>query len=249
MPVHKSPVIVLQCIDWSESSQVVHILSREAGLIRALAKGSRRGLNPFSGPLDRWVLGDAVFSLTDPNRLSTLMELAETRRFEGLRRHLPAFYAASMVTELVLAMVPEADRQPDVFDLVSETLSLLSEADPDACRALAFAFALRLLAILGYGADMTVCVGCGEAMDAQRPMDYSAGMGGPVCPQCRPQGAGRIHHLTGKAAQAMSFLVAATWPEVCRVRLSDATADQVRAVLGARVAELAGKQPAALRYV
>jgi len=247
MAVYKSQVLILRCQDWSETSQVVHLLAREVGRLRCLAKGSRRGLNPFSGPLDRWILGEAVFSVADPNRLATLMELYETGRFEGLRRGLPAFYGASYVTELVMTLVPDLEPQPPVFDLAVQTFRLLAEAEPEACRAITFACAWRLLALLGYMAESGRCVECRQPMAAGESVHYSAGLGGCLCPHCRPEG--RTHHLTAKTAQAMAFLASADWDEIRRVRLSQATANQMRAILAARVAELAGKELSASRYV
>ena len=249
MPVHKSTVLLLRCRDWSETSQIVEVLAREVGRLRCLAKGSKRGQNPFSGPLDRWTLGEAVFSVSDPNRLATLMELYETDRFDGLRQKLPAFYGAALATELVMALVPDLDPQPAVFDLVVRTFSLLAEAEADACRAVTFAFAWRLLALLGYGPHMRRCVECDRPLDEAGPVEFSAGLGGPVCGQCRPEGKGKTHRLTAKTAQAMAFLTGADWAEVCRVRLSQATARQMRDVLMASVAELAGKELSAARYV
>jgi DNA repair protein RecO (recombination protein O) len=246
MTVHKSSVLILKCQDWSETSQVVHLLAREVGRVRCLAKGSRRGLNPFSGPLDRWTLGDAVFSMTDPNRLATLMELYETARFEGLRRKLPAFYGASCVTELVLAIVPDAERQPEVYDLLVEALRLLAASAPRECQAVTLAVLWRMLAILGYVPALDRCIECGEAL-AAAPLDFSPGHGGPLCAKCRPP-AGTLH-LAAKAAQAIGFLLAAAWDEVRRVRLTPATATQIRSVLAARFEELAGKKLASLRYV
>jgi DNA repair protein RecO (recombination protein O) len=247
VPVHKSTVLILRCQDWSESSQVVQVLAREVGRLRCLAKGSRRGLNPFSGPLDRWTVGEAVFSLADSNRLATLMELFETERFPGFRDRLPAFYGASCVTETVMALVPDLEPQPDLFDLLIETLRLLNEAEPEACQAVTLAAVWRLLAILGYVAPMNRCVQCEQAVDVSAPMAFSAGLGGPVCPSCRPPKG--THDLTGKTAQAIAFLQEAPWDEVRRVRLSPATATQMRSVLGARVEELAGRKLSALRYV
>ncbi|KPJ75326.1 MAG: hypothetical protein AMK72_05215 [Planctomycetes bacterium SM23_25] len=249
MPVYKSMVLLLRCRDWSETSQVVELLAREVGRLRCLAKGSKRGQNPFSGPLDRWTLGEAVFSLGHPDRLATLMELYETDRFDGLRRKLPAFYGASLATELVMALVPDLDPQPAVFDLVVRTFDLLAEAEAEASRALTFAFAWRLLALLGYGHRLDRCVECDRPLDTDKPREYSAGLGGPVCLQCRPEGKGKIHHLTAKTAQAMAFLADADWREVRRVRLSRGTAGQMRDVLAASAAELAGKELAAARYV
>ena len=232
MPVQKSTLLILRCQDWSETSQVVHVLAREVGRLRCLAKGSRRGLNPFSGPLDRWTVGEAVFSLSDPNRLATLMELFETERFQGLRDKLPAFYGASCITELVLALVPDLEPQPDLFDLVLEGLRLLDSSEPGACQAVTLATLWRLLALLGYVPPMNRCVQCQAAVEASGPVDFSAGLGGVVCPQCRPPAG--THHLTGKAVQAIAFLLEAPWDEVRRVRLTSATAAQMRAVLGAR---------------
>jgi|WetSurMetagenome_2_1015567.scaffolds.fasta_scaffold64198_1 DNA repair protein RecO (recombination protein O) len=247
MPIHKSLILILRCQDWSETSQVVHILSREAGRLRCLAKGSRRGLNPFSGPLDRWTVGEAVFSMVDPNRLATLTELFETERFPGFRDRLPAFYGASSVTELVLALVPDLEPQPDLFDLVLEGLRLLDKAEPAACQAVTLAIMWRLLAILGYVPPMDRCVQCQTPVDASGPVDYSAGVGGVVCPACRPpQGS---HRLTGKAVEAIAFLLAAPWDEVQRVRLTAATASHLKTVLGARVQELTDRKLSALRYV
>jgi DNA repair protein RecO len=245
--VHKSTVLLLRCQDWSESSQVVHLLAREVGRLRCLAKGSRRGQNPFSGPLDRWTLGEAVFSLTDPNRLTTLMELFETERFDGVRRRLPAFYGASLVTEIVLTLVPDAESQPATFDLVVHALRLLADVEPEACRAVALAAAWRLLALLGYVPAMNRCVECERPLEAGKPVDWNAASGGPVCPEHRPPAGS--HRLTAKAAEAIAFLLAAEWDEVRRVRLTEATAGQIRTVLAARVEELAGKRLSALRYV
>jgi DNA repair protein RecO (recombination protein O) len=247
LAVHKSSVLILKCQDWSETSQVVHLLAREAGRVRCLAKGSRRGLNPFSGPLDRWTAGDAVFSVTDPNRLATLMELYETERFDGLRRKLPAFYGASCITELVLAIVPDAERQPEVYDLVIEALRLLAAGDPRQSQALTLAVLWRMLALLGYVPALDRCVECGEPVAQATPLNFSRDQGGPLCAKCRPP-AGTLH-LSAKAAQAIVFLLAAAWDEVRRVRLTPATATQIRGVLAARVEELAGRKLASLRYV
>jgi DNA repair protein RecO (recombination protein O) len=243
----KSRVLTLKCQDWSETSQVVHLLARDAGRFRSLAKGSKRGLNAFGGPLDRWVLGEAVFSLRDANRLAVLTELYETERFPGLRRGLPAFFGASLVTELVTALVPEVDPQPPVFDLAVGALRLLERADGPACRAVAFAFAYRLLGLLGYGPEMGRCVECGRALADGEGRAFSPGQGGAVCPNCRPKG--RTLPLNARSAEAIAFLTGAEWEEVLRVRLSDPTTGQIRRALAEHVLELSGKQLLALSHV
>jgi len=246
--VCKSPVFVLRCQDWSESSQVVHLLAREAGRLRCLAKGSARGKNPFGGPLDRWTLGEAVFSLRDPTHLATLMEVYETERFEGLRERLPAYFGACYITELVTALVPDADPQPGLFDLVVEAMRVLAAAEAEACQAVTLAAAWRILGVLGYGPDMGRCTECGGALEVGAEAAFDVGLGGPVCAVCRPKATG-VLPLGAKAAKAVTFLAQAAWDDVERVRLSKPTAAQMRAVLAARIAELAGRPLSAARYV
>jgi DNA repair protein RecO (recombination protein O) len=245
--VHKSICLVLRCQDWSETSQVVHLLARDVGRVRCLAKGSRRPKNPFGGPLDRWILGEAVFSLRDPNQLAVLIELFETERFEGVRRRLEAFYGASLATELVIALVPEADAQPAVFDLAVRALSVLADAEPEASRAIAYAFAWRLLALLGYSPEMARCVECGTLLKAAAPADFSPASGGLVCSRCRKPG--DACRWSARAVEAVRFLAGADWNEIPRVRLSEATGHQIRSALERRVEELAGKQLSATAYV
>jgi recombinational DNA repair protein (RecF pathway) len=127
-----------------------------------------------------------------------------------------------------------------------ETLRLLAAGDPRQCQALTLAALWRMLAVLGYVPALDHCIECSEALTAA-PLDFSPGHGGPLCAKCRPP-AGTLH-LSAKAAQAIGFLLAATWDEVRRVRLTPATAAQIRAVLAARVEELAGRKLASLRHV
>jgi len=246
--VCKSPVFILKCQDWSESSQIVHLLAREAGRVRCLAKGSLRGMNPFGGPMDRWTAGEAVFSLRDPTHLATLMEVYETERFEGLRARLPAYFGACYLTEMVLALVPEVDPQPGLFDLVVETMRALAAAEAEGGQAVTLAGAWRLLAALGYGPDMGQCTDCGRALAEGEAAAFDVALGGPVCEACRPRAKGPLP-LTAQAAKAVTFLAKAPWPQVERVRLSRPTAAQMRAILAGRIAELAGKPLSAARYV
>jgi DNA repair protein RecO len=225
----------------------VALLGRETGRFRSLAKGSKRGRNPFDGPLDRWTLGEAVFSLRDPNRLATLMELYAVERFDGLRVKLPAFFGAALVTELLLALVPEADPSPRVFDLSVGTLRRLAAGEPEAAPAVAFAFAWRLLDELGYGVDLGRCVQCDAPIGEDAGVAFSGALGGAVCPRCTAPD--RTVKLSARAARAMMFLAGAAWDEVERVRLTKPTADALRRAFAVRAEELAGRQLSALRYV
>ena len=52
MAILHDTAICLRCWDFSETSQTVSLLTREPGIIRGLAKGSRRDKGCFSGGFD-----------------------------------------------------------------------------------------------------------------------------------------------------------------------------------------------------
>ena len=49
---HRQPAIALRTTDYSETSQVVHFLTREMGGVRLLAKGTKRPKSKSGGAID-----------------------------------------------------------------------------------------------------------------------------------------------------------------------------------------------------
>ena len=58
---HREPAICIRATDYSETSQVVCFLTRGAGLVRLLAKGSKRAKSATGGAIDLLSEGDLVF--------------------------------------------------------------------------------------------------------------------------------------------------------------------------------------------
>ena len=85
--------IVIRSVDFSETSKVVTLFTREFGKLGALAKGGRRAKGSFEGSLD--VL--SVFRIgviRKPSAdLDLLTEARLEERFAGLGRDLQALYA------------------------------------------------------------------------------------------------------------------------------------------------------------
>ena len=52
MSSEKSTAIILRLVEFSETSLVVTLLTRDFGKLTAMAKGARRKKSPFEGALD-----------------------------------------------------------------------------------------------------------------------------------------------------------------------------------------------------
>ena len=104
MSTEKALALVVRTTDWSETSRIATLWTRELGKVRALAKGGRRLKSNFETALDLLTVCRIVFLRKSSGSLDLLTEAQVVRRFPRLRQDLPALYAAgrSAVAPLVV---------------------------------------------------------------------------------------------------------------------------------------------------
>jgi DNA repair protein RecO (recombination protein O) len=182
--------IVLRLAEYSETSQIVWLLTARSGLVRLIAKGVRRATakRPAVG-LDLLEYGEAAFI---PPRgeagLGTLTEWLQRDAFTGLRSNLPALYAGLYAAEATGALIEEFDPHPDVFAALHGLLGGLAAApagDPLAAGRRLAEFQQALLAALGYAPNLVACVACGKQRGPGRGAYFSAAAGGLLCRACQ----------------------------------------------------------------
>src|SRR5947208_11364723 len=101
MPTEKAQALVLRTTDWSETSRIATLWTREFGKVRVLAKGGRRLKSAFENALDLLTLCSIVLLRKSSGGLDLLTEAQVVQRFPRLGQHLPALYAAYYVAELL----------------------------------------------------------------------------------------------------------------------------------------------------
>ena len=129
MSSEKASAIVLRVVEFSETSSVVTLFTREFGKVRGLAKGARRPKGPFESALDLLALCRIVFLRKSSDALDLLTEAKLERRFRPLPGKLAALYAGYYVAELLNELTDDYDPHPDLFDAADCTLAALG-SDP-----------------------------------------------------------------------------------------------------------------------
>lgn len=186
----RQPAICLRTTDYSETSQVAHFLTRGAGVVHVLAKGSKRPKSKTGGTLDVLAEGELVYSTGRSASLATLIEFTETTSHLALRRDVARLYASLYMLELAGELIAEDDPHPEVFDLLHNSLARLGEPDAPVEAVLAY-YQWRLLGHVGLRGEMTTCVACGRPLDPaearrRRTLHFSSEVGGLVCADCEP---------------------------------------------------------------
>src|SRR5437763_12332122 len=132
MATEKATALVLRTTDWSETSRIATLWTREFGKVRALAKGGRRLRSNFESALDLLTLCSIVLIRKSSGSLDLLTEAQVVQRFPRLRDDLTALYAAYYVAELLADWTEENDPHTALFDEAVAVLRDLGGAPGEA---------------------------------------------------------------------------------------------------------------------
>src|SRR5438105_694045 len=182
MAAEKALALVVRGTDWSETSRIATLFTREFGKVRALAKGGRRLKSSFDVAFDLLSVCHVVYLRKAHGGLDLLTEAQLAERFPVLRQDLGALYAGYYIAELLADGTPDYDPHPHLFDTAVETLrSLGTRPAADAVAG----FELAWLRELGYSPRLDACTGCGVAVvPSEGRVLFRPSAGGVLCPAC-----------------------------------------------------------------
>jgi DNA repair protein RecO (recombination protein O) len=246
MSTEKATAIVLKAVEWSETSLVVTLFTREFGKISGLAKGGRRLKGPFESALDLLAVCRIVFLRKSSEALDILTEAKLTRRFRPAGRDLSSLYAAYYVAELLDELTDQYDPHPELFDLSEETLAALSAGEPVWLRVARFE--LGALRVLGHLPSLEVCVGCGTPVAQSGRVAFGQLEGGVLCDRCR-EGKKQVAAVSAAALRIMSQLAAPEGRSWRRLEIDPARRGELRGVLNRYLYQLLGRKPRMHRYL
>src|SRR5690349_13920318 len=93
--------LILRTRPLTETSLIVHWLTKECGRISTVAKGARRPKSPFRGKLDLFYLADFSFSRSRRSDLHTLREVGLLETHNHIRQQLTALRQACYGVALI----------------------------------------------------------------------------------------------------------------------------------------------------
>ena len=177
--------LVLRTVDFSESSLVVTLYTRQFGKIEALAKGGRRLKGPFESSLDILAQNSVAFIQKRSDVLDLLTESKLIRRFRVRSSNLSGTLGSCYVAELVNSFTEPGEPMPALYDLTVKVLHQL-EGGALVMRTLT-RYEGRLLHLLGHFPSLNACTECGVIIPRkpEKHILFSTLDGGVICSACR----------------------------------------------------------------
>lgn len=246
MSTEKSLALVLRVVDFSETSVIATLFTRDFGKIHGLAKGARRLKGPFESALDLLCLSRLVFLRKSSDALDLLTEAKLERRFRAAARDLSRLYAGYYVAELLDELTDDGDPHPELFDFACETLAAL-DSGPEPVSGVLMSFELSALRVLGHLPLLDQCVECGTEMNGSGRVAFGMLAGGVLCARCRP-GKPKVVSLSGAAWQMLRDYARCDEPRPSGEPDRRAYGE-VRGVLNQYLSHLLGRRPRMHEYL
>ncbi len=246
MAAEKATAYVLRLVEFSETSCIATLFTREFGKIGVLAKGARRLKGPFDSAIDVLACSRIVFLRKSSGNLDLLTEAKLQWRFRPPGRDLAALNAGYYLAELLLALTDEYDPHPKLFDLTDESLQALAAGD--AAARVVLRFELVALRLLGHLPNLDNCVECGEPVPRQTRMAFGLLAGGVLCARCRP-GKKHVASVTPATLEVMRTFADNGKDAWRNLKIDRANGGELRGVLNQYISHLIGHKPKMHRYL
>ncbi len=222
-------VVVSGVASYGESDAIVRFFGRASGRLGGFARGARASRKRFPG-LQAPALAKARFKVRraggqDGVGLVDLVELDIDTRLMDLGSDLRTFGFCGYVAELIERFIPEGAPQPELYDVVEQTLACL--AKHGASAAVLRAFELQLLSCLGVLPDLSAVVDDAGRGDGLPCVAYD-----PVRGHLLSHGDAQSLPFSDNARQAALFLLQGSAHDALTLSIDDDVLRQVSRLFG-----------------
>lgn len=199
MPIHKTEAVVLNRRDFRETSLIVHFYSREFGKLSGLLKGIRTEPAKFASTLEPFSFNDIIFYKKRNSELHLVSQADLKDDFDEIRRSIAKVGTASLMMELLGAVMAVEDKNEEVFDLTLNCLQeLKNTAYPDKIITI---YKIKMLALSGFKPHFDSCISCQDRVLG--PSKFSLTLGGLLCSRCFKKDMSSRHIFRGTVASVL----------------------------------------------
>jgi DNA repair protein RecO (recombination protein O) len=175
--------IVLHAFDYLESSRIIRLLTKEAGVQSCLARGAKKSRGRYGSALDLFAEGSAQLYVKPDRELNNLGTFEISRTRSELADDIGRFTAASTVAELALRFAGE-EANPFLFDTAVSVLDRIAASPPEQTVEDGLAGCWRIVAALGFTPELVSCALCHTPIREEEDATFSHASGGVTCGSC-----------------------------------------------------------------
>jgi DNA repair protein RecO (recombination protein O) len=156
----ETEAVILSTQDIGESDRLISFYARYGGRLRGMAKGARRSRRRFVNVFEPCSLVELTFREKRSMVWIEACKLLDPHL--ALRQDLGRWACGSLIIELILGLVPEAETQEELFQLLKQSIWQTAEGRFPLNAVLLFVF--RFMDNMGYMPAISHCMVCGTKL-------------------------------------------------------------------------------------
>lgn len=189
MTLLATPALVLHAFDYRETSRIVRLVTRDAGVVSAVARGARRPKSKYGAALDLFASGQAQLRIHGSGDLHALDSFDATHARPRLAASLDRFAAASAIAEACMRFGRESE-MGQLYDEAVGALDSIAVAGPDTVTPAGIAAMWRIISEIGFAPALTACASCHAPIPPDEDVTFHHRAGGALCASCARQARG-----------------------------------------------------------
>lgn len=223
--VSRAEAIVLRHMDWGEADRLLWLFTRQAGKIRAVAKGVRKPRSRKAGHLEPFTRVSLLLAQGRDLPIITQADTIESHLV--LRESLQRMGYAAYIVELLDRFTYEEGENIPLYTLLADTLERLC-SEPDPAFVVRY-YEIRLLDLVGFRPQLLQCVGCGKPIQPEDQF-FSTAQGGLLCPRCGERLPG-ARAVTLGAVRFLRHIQRSSYAEATRLPLTEAVNHEIERLM------------------
>ncbi len=180
MGLSETEALVLRTYNLAEADKIVVCLTRADGLIRGVAKGSRRLKNRFGASLEPFTVLHLTYYQKEGRELASLSHTEILKSHFNLSADADTFAGLTYMADLVIEFSPPHQANETLFRMLKACLEAIAASPSDLQTVLRY-FEVWLLKLEGFLPDINQCSECHRGFNEQE----KAYIGSDVMLRCR----------------------------------------------------------------
>lgn len=171
--------IVLNELQYKESSKILNIYTKELGKINVMAKGAYRSKSKLIASTQAFSYCNYEFRSS--RTFYYLLDGRVIKSFYNIREKIERTMIGFYILEIFNKSIPEEEPNETLFLFLVKALDTLSNLDENFLEFL-IAFELKFISFIGYRPNIKECVSCGKKNI--KNLRFSIESGGILCEDC-----------------------------------------------------------------
>ncbi len=181
--IKKTEVIILNGMDYRETSRIITAFSEGFGKIKLIAKGVRKPKSRMAAALQSLVNSEIVFYKKETSEIYLVKEAEMVEFFKDIHNVLAKFNYAIVVIDFLFTFLAQEQVSKTLYQYSLFTLHSINQEKKEELPFILIRFLLKGASLLGFRIELEKCTACGQKSFSQ--VYFSNEKGGILCEKCR----------------------------------------------------------------